>query len=195
MDLFYLAFILSTLETLRDIETPFCAYESFSKGKSPWISPPRAACTRNLAAHPRMSYVNFIILMDEMQNPDRATGRRCWCNPVRDGCAKLLSFKAGAQMWFNAFSSGSVHITLTTRVMSYHPLFLLAICKSLTLNPTPLTNLCRFQTEETFPYGNVLQSRKTVNLPLFDIGNVLYDSSWFRKERIFIGVNNFSPIR
>lgn len=34
---------------------------------------------------------------------------------LRDDCAKLLSSKAGAQMWFNAYASGLTNRTIITR--------------------------------------------------------------------------------
>lgn len=66
------------------------------------MSSSRTACVRNILPCQRISYVNFVILMDEMQSftnkLNKATGRQCWRNPVRDDRVKLLSFKAGAQI-------------------------------------------------------------------------------------------------
>lgn len=60
--------------------------------------PSRTACVQNILPCQRISYVNFVILMDEMQSFNKATGRQCWRNPVRDDRVKLLSFKTGAQI-------------------------------------------------------------------------------------------------
>lgn len=50
----------------------------------------RTTCVRNIPSCQRISYVNFVILMDEMQSFNKATGRQCWRNPVRDDRVKLL---------------------------------------------------------------------------------------------------------